>query len=78
MSTTNTVGVEIDDLRSELATGVNPESWALHKAALAILHAHDRLLSYTADEYFAAVKQAERKTGLGDVHTAMAGRQAYV
>ena len=33
-----------------------------------------KLDGYTADEYGDAVKLAERKTGLGTVHTAMAGR----
>jgi hypothetical protein len=74
MTISTVVGIE--DLRCELASGVESTSWRLHVAAMEILHAHGKLLDYTADEYCAAVKAAECKTGLGSVHVAMRGSKS--
>jgi len=59
------------DFHSELAEGVQPESLRLHIAALEILEKKGRLVGHTSQEYCDAVEEAQRKTGIPNVHTAM-------
>jgi hypothetical protein len=75
------LGIVIDQRDAQVdgtSLPVEPTSALIHATALEILEREGKAISYTADEYIAAVKKAELKTGLGSVHRAMTGRSTFV